>query len=970
MKLYRILSALMLLTLFTIPVFSQEMMNPHPEWNWQTIETDHFRIHFPDFLKDWTLTIAPKMEAIHDGAATFVGYTNDTPIDIIIIDPSSNPNGAAIPIFTYPRMFLGATPTSPDMIFGGLSDWGELVFGHEQTHLIHLLRPPRNSLEKLIAKILPVSSIAMKSPLWAVEGLAVLSESNLTGHGRARSAFRAMLLRQWAREGKLPEFHELSDSGDWLSGSYPYMVGSAYLDWLKNRSVNPDSLVDLWKRLTAKKRRSFEEAFKGVFQDTPEDLYDRFRAEITAKALDVERQVDASQSLQGELWFEHSHRMSRPALSPDGTMMAVALATERKPPALYVWSTQEVAEKKKEKKEITDPEDVPDKPWKPPARKELHKLISINGIRPSNPRWFSDGQSMVFQSPVLSTSGRLNKDLYQWWPETGQLKRLTHGLDLQFPDPFPDMTQIAAVVNRLGKSNLAIYDIKTSTVKNLTEPALEKTYGSPRVSPDGRYIASACWGKDFSEIQIFDLKLDQIRRISASEGNIITFPAWDQNTLIYSESRNGILNLYRMNMETWQETAVTNTVNGVLGAEPDPLETGAVYFTEILTGGMNIRHLVPENHPQQVSPVTITDTDAFPVIPPRELAAEVEWIPSQAVEIKPYGLGPRQEFKLLLSGGSAPSGSGYQAGFRGGDVLGRLEYLALGGLGWNGGVSGGAARVTCRRLPVELWTKVFWNRREPQKQDDYEKLGGDTGLAGNPLLRHDAAGGALGANWMAKGNHWHAGAGISGLMEQIEPEDADRLEKQVAAGGFVAGRSWNYGRLGAFTGVRLNGAAGWTDGEKWQQMLGTVQGSVTPGGITLAANYTLGQTSGDPSVLDLFTGGGWRNSLETDLHEQGKIEIPYLPDRTFQGEKFERLRVELHPGSDSILVAFGEQFRFWTDDEKPDPVLAAGVELRMEIPPISILKMPSASFRAGAVYVFDEPFKDEWKGYVMLRYRP
>ena len=70
--------------------------------------------------------------------------------------------------------------------------------------------------------------------------------------------------------------------------SMAYLMGSAYLEWLEQRS-GPDSLRNLWSRMTARHRRSFDEAFIGVFGERPDRLYGQFVAELTASAMTIDR---------------------------------------------------------------------------------------------------------------------------------------------------------------------------------------------------------------------------------------------------------------------------------------------------------------------------------------------------------------------------------------------------------------------------------------------------------------------------------------------------------------------------------------------------------------------------------------------------------------------------------------------------------------------------------------------------------
>jgi hypothetical protein len=103
-----------------------------------------------------------------------------------------------------------------------------------------------------------------------LEGYATVIEGRLTGAGRPSSTIRALILRRWAENGRLPTYAQLNSDRRFLGMSMAYLTGSAFLEWLEQQpGVAPDALRNLWSRLTARHRRSFDEAFIGVFGDRP-----------------------------------------------------------------------------------------------------------------------------------------------------------------------------------------------------------------------------------------------------------------------------------------------------------------------------------------------------------------------------------------------------------------------------------------------------------------------------------------------------------------------------------------------------------------------------------------------------------------------------------------------------------------------------------------------------------------------------
>ena len=71
------------------------------------------------------------------------------------------------------------------------------------------------------------------------------------------------MLRGWALEGALPSYGALNGGGGYLGGSFAYLMGSAYLEWLGARAGD-SSLTAVWRRASARVNRPFDAAFAGV----------------------------------------------------------------------------------------------------------------------------------------------------------------------------------------------------------------------------------------------------------------------------------------------------------------------------------------------------------------------------------------------------------------------------------------------------------------------------------------------------------------------------------------------------------------------------------------------------------------------------------------------------------------------------------------------------------------------------------
>ncbi|MGE5412748.1 MAG: hypothetical protein ACM3NW_01130, partial [Syntrophomonadaceae bacterium] len=401
-----------------------------PSADWRTIETEHFRIHFPVPFESWALHAAAEVEAVHARVSALVGYAPPRKIEVVVSDPVADANGEAVPFLDRPEVLLWTSPPESESSIGDYGDWMELVATHEIAHVAHLTRP-RDRGPGFLARLSPApfGPLALRSPRWVMEGYATLIEGALTGSGRPHSVFRAMVLRQLGVEGKLPEYSALDASDTWLGGSISYLVGSAFLEWLSARE-GPDALPRLWRRMASASGTTFGGAFRAVFGDSPATLYDRFRAEQTAKALDEEKRVTEEGIADGSLWERLRGGTLALSVSPDGERLLARRDPSPSKSFLAIWAAEPPAP--------ISPASEAGYREEPPPRRILFRLPRADGFSASDPRWMPDGKSVLFSRRGPDADGRLRWDLYRWDYAEGRVARLTRLADTGDADPAPN----------------------------------------------------------------------------------------------------------------------------------------------------------------------------------------------------------------------------------------------------------------------------------------------------------------------------------------------------------------------------------------------------------------------------------------------------------------------------------------------------------------------------------------------------
>ncbi len=943
--------------------FAGSALAQGPSAEWRTVSTPHFRVHYTAPAEAWALHAASLLESVRARVSAEVGYDPHQVVDVLVADPVAEPNGMALPLLRSPRMVLWTSPPGPASVIGTYRDWTELLALHEDTHLVHLLRPSRNPTERLAELLLPLGPIALKSPRWAIEGYATMVEGALTASGRPNSDLRAAILRQRARAGRLPTYAELSsDSRSWLGMSMAYLAGSAYLEWLAERG-GPDALRHLWARLTARTDRSFDAAFDGVFGESPAKLYDRFTAELTWRAVEAER-ILAPVEREGAVWQELAWSTGEPAVSPDGARLAIVLARRDLPPRLVIWATgPDEKEEKKERERIAamlakDPHDVAPVRSRPLPRKPLYELGARDGVLPVSPRFLAGGARILFVSFCPDGQGVLHPDLFRWTPESGRLERLTRHADVREADPFPDGRSAVAVRYRDGLSQLVRVDLANGAVSAITDPSVEAVCAQPRVSSDGRRIAYVRHEGGAWKLVVREVAGGAERELQTAKASTVAFPAWDASgTVIYaSVGGAGFIDIEAFAADG---SAAPRPVTRTIGAALAPAPAGErLYFLGLQADGLDLRE-VELQPPLGARPAALTAALApavRPLPPPLPPPASV----AAVTPGRPYGLG-RQEASAVFGGTVAPASQALEVGARLGDVVGRLDVLAVGALSNAGGPRGGTIAAAWRGLPVSLSLQLFDASESPSSQPRRVPGLGER-------LDQDLLGGELRAAWARR---WQAAAvDLAGgvLVARVEPAHQSSLNRRLAFGriGLAYTPSRGAWRFPALLELRFD--AGRTGEDSWRRFGGALAAGVAWKGSGVQLSWRRDTVRDAALDLDRLQLGGVASTVVPEAAVPGRILVPALPAGTLVGDEHEGERAALVLAG---LPVFYERHRVWARGAgEGDWLRLAGLEWDVAGGPIPLVRLAGFHATLGVARVLDPPFEGATQAWLSLAWRP
>lgn len=956
-----ILAFALVLAAFPGGVRAQGLTRPHLDW--RTVRTEHFTVHYPSKVEAWTLDLVPRLEAVHAEVSALVGYAPPRRVTVVVEDPSAQANGSAYPFLDEPVIALWPTPADPRSNIGSTRDPSEQLAVHELAHIAHMARPPRNPRQQLIVRLAPVrlGPVAARAPRWVTEGYATYVEGKLTGSGRPHSAIRAAVLRQWALEGRLPRYEQLSSSSGFQGGAMAYLAGSAYLEWLVDQR-GEQSLRDLWRRMSARRDRSFDVAFAGVFSAGPAELYGRFTVDVTERALAARDTLRAAGLAVGDTVQRLNWSTGDPAVSADGRNLAVVLrgatATSSR---VVVWRADDeridTAAVARANRALlaADPEDVPDIPSRFPPKRALATLYPVNGRPYDQPRWMPDGRAILLTRSEPVAGGATRPDLFLWTWRTGGVRRITHGAGVRWADPSPDGRSAAAIQCAGGICSLVSVDLGTGTVTPLAAARPNVVFYRPRWSPDGRTIAVAVQDGGRWRVALVDAAGGEPRFVGPDDGASrydATFLPGGHELVVASE-RGGVANLEVLDVRTGETRPLTRVTGAAMAPEPDRRRNGSgVFYLSMHARGLDLMRIPLDRAAR--GRVVALDTALAPAAPPA-MAIAPDTLPRTPLPPSyAYGLGPRRMRILPLL---TVDGTGRAAGvaLMDGDPVGRLTAMLRLVAGSPEMPRGASAGLVYRRFLPAIGIEAF--RLEHRPSADGAGL-----VMATDSLDARYTGGTITLESPTGGSALRRRLRVGATGGALEIGGGESAERYAAFGELAAAVSRNRGTQSMSVSLRLNGAAGQTDGTAWRRGLGTIVVGMGDSGLNGRGEVTLGTLSSDAPAFETFSVGGTRQALFDDAILAQRIPLSAPRFGVVRGRELLAYRLSTQLQGFTPYVAGANAGDDW--------YRVAGIEAAFEVQPWNLLRIPGVRLVTGVGYPLDEPDRHSLRVYGTVTYRP
>ncbi len=416
------------------------------------------------------------------------------------------------------------------------------VIGHEMVHVFQfdLAQGPKDSTQVHLDRL----------PTWFIEGMA---EYLSIGRDDPNST---MWMRDAVIQDKFPTIKQLNDASKY----FPYRYGQAL--WAYIAGVWGDQAVPAL--LSAAGNAGLEEGCRRVLGVHPDSLSKMWRQATKDKELAVAKgrkslddsgdKIIAGEQGSGLMYLA-------PEISPDGRY--VAFLSEKGIFAIDLYladvSTGKII------KRLTSTASN--------GHMDALRFVDSAGS------WSPDGKEFAFivshdgynEIAVLDVKSR---DVERWIriPDVGSLSNPTWS---------PDGKSLV-VSGSTGGSDLYFYDFKSREVRRLTNGPYANLH--PSWSPDGKTIAFATdrgegnTGTDVSQLRygnlkigLYDLATGDIRLLNPFPGAKHINPQYspDGRNLYFISDRDGVSDIYRMNLDGGDVRRVTNVKTGVSGIAAD-----------------------------------------------------------------------------------------------------------------------------------------------------------------------------------------------------------------------------------------------------------------------------------------------------------------------------------------------------------------------------------------------------------------
>jgi len=532
-------------------LFSQDAAYNHPELKWQTIETEHFAVHFHQGELRTAEQVAKIAEDVYKPISSLYNYEPDTKVHFIIKDYDDNSNGASY--YYDNKIEIWAPPM--DFHLRGTHNWLRDVVTHEFTHIISLgaarkftRRIPavyfqwigyekekrKDVIHGYPNRIVSFPFSGTIVPMWFAEGMAQYQRMGLGNDWW--DSFRDMVLRSAVLNREMLSISEMDVFGSSsIRNERVYNQGLALTIYI-SKKYGEDKVADLARAMSSTARLDFSSAVKKVLGKTDMQLYAEWKMWLEKEYLKGTEKIK-SNIRQGNALFTKGSGNFNPVFDPEGRRIAFLSNHgsgyfSRLDLIVYDMNT------------------------------DKSKIVSHSVDMPAS--WSPDGKKIVFGKRHRIKHGSLVYDLYILNLSAKKEKLITKGMRARSPSWSPNGKKIVCVVEKDGTSNLMLLNPDGKDEELITDFSCGEKIYTPHFTADGSTIVFTFSkngkGRDVASVSADGKDFRYLIKTKSDERD--AFPGRKDKYVYFSSDSTGIFNIYRYEKNTKKIVRMTNVTGG------------------------------------------------------------------------------------------------------------------------------------------------------------------------------------------------------------------------------------------------------------------------------------------------------------------------------------------------------------------------------------------------------------------------
>lgn len=546
-----------LLLLISLPSYAVSLHDP--SLSWQTLESDHFLIHYHDDEQ----TIADKLvniaEQHHIQLSQQLNWQPRSKTHIVLTDRYDFSNGWATPLPVNHITLINRPPSEMNSL-EDYDDWLELVFIHEYIHILQLDMAERApaALRRIFGRF-PLLFPHIFQPTWALEGLATHYETDIAqGVGRGQSALYRGIMALEVKHGLLPLSKMNGYPSEWPAGATPYLYGVYFYQFLMERYGQEK--VSLWLKqysgqiipfmVNTNLKRTFGKDMAALYREFEEYLKQRF-----AHDLAIREQITTTAI------SENGHHSGYGQLLENGDLYYIQDSLYRQSQLMRLRSGEHQAE----------------------------MVSEIHG----NQFDVDTELGILMTQYEISNNSNFFKEIYLLEPGESHPQALTHQGRYQYAIWDKNQQQILAIHYQLGRFALHRLDRQGQLLEKLWQGDIDTVLSSIALSPDGKQLVAAIKYPSTSwELAQFENDSQNWLTLTQNRSTELQ-PRFspDGQSLLFTADYSGYYEVYQLNLHNRQLLQLTR---GFGASYPSINASGdQLYFNQLSENGWDLHHQRP-----------------------------------------------------------------------------------------------------------------------------------------------------------------------------------------------------------------------------------------------------------------------------------------------------------------------------------------------------------------------------------------